>query len=117
MALVIDHNPNHPPLDRCPVCGCEHLYRQKDFNKRLGVALVVVAVVLAYFTFGLSLLTIALVDWLLFPRIQEVGICYQCKATVRSDNKDVIGKLPVFELGLHDYYKNLARNNSSAYMK
>ena len=113
MALVVDHTPNHPPLDGCPVCGCEHLYRQKDFNRHLGVALVVVAVVLAYFTFGLSLLAVALVDWLLFPRIREVGICYQCKAVVRSDDKAVIGTLPAFELGLHDYYKNLSHTTDA----
>jgi len=60
-------------FDQCPVCGAAHLYRQKDFNRKLGVGLVVIGVILAYWTYGLSLLAVTLIDWLLVRRVGQVG--------------------------------------------
>jgi uncharacterized CHY-type Zn-finger protein len=97
-------------LDQCPVCGSAHVFKRKDFNQKLGIALIVVGVVLAYFTYGLSLLVVTLIDFFLFKRIKEVGICYQCEAEFR--NHPMITNLPTFDLELHDYYRNLKKDNS-----
>lgn len=53
-------------LERCPVCNGYEFYRQRDFNRRLGVALVILGVILAWPTRGLSLLVVALVDLALY---------------------------------------------------
>lgn len=92
-------------FNQCPVCGAAHLYRRKDFDQRLGILLVVIGVTLAYFTYGLSLLAVTLIDFLLFRRTKEVGICYQCKSEFRDSL--AVEDLEPFDLELFDYYRNL----------
>lgn len=92
-------------LTQCPLCGGAHLYRRKDFNQKLGIALIVVGVLFAYFTYGISLLIVTLVDFFLFKRIKEVGVCYHCGALFRKSK--LIPALDEFNLQLFDYYKNL----------
>ena len=81
------------------------MYRRKDFNQKLGILLVVVGVLLAYFTYGLSLLGVTLIDFFLFRKVREVGICYQCHAEFRKSL--LIDQLVPFDLELFDYYRNL----------
>jgi len=92
-------------LDQCPFCGCAHLYRQKDFNRKLGVALLIIGIGLAYFTYGISILVLTLFDYWLFKRVGEVGCCYLCGAVFR-DSKEV-SRLDPFKLSLNDYYRSL----------
>lgn len=104
---------NHPTdvflegkrLNQCPFCGCSHLYRRKDFSQKWGIALVVLGVALAYYTYGLSLLVVTLIDFLLVRRTQELGICYQCKSEFRQSS--LIERLEPFDLQLFDYYRSL----------
>jgi hypothetical protein len=98
-------------LNQCPCCGSTHLYKQKDFNKNIGVGLIVVGVLLAYFTYGLSLVAVTLIDWLLTRYVGQVGVCYQCHAQFRKSPQ--IERLESFNLSLFDYYKNLASSTSS----
>lgn len=93
-------------LNQCPLCGAAHVYRQKDFNRNLGVALIVLGVFLSYWTYGTSLVVVTLLDWLLIRRVKELGVCYQCNAQFRDSG--AIAKLETFNLSLHDYYKNLS---------
>ena len=100
-------------MDQCPFCGCQHIYRQKDFNRKLGVGLLALGAVAAFFTYGLSMVAVALLDWSIYRRVGWVGCCYQCGAQFRGAGRgtgrgtESINELPVFELGLHDYYKNI----------
>ena len=96
-------------LRQCPVCGAAHTYRQKDFNRALGVGLIVVGVALAYFTYGISLVLVTLIDWLLVRRVGEVGCCYQCHAQFRKS--PMVSQMEAFNLSLHDYYKNLKKES------
>ena len=93
-------------LDQCPVCGAQHLYQQKDFNRKIGVLLVVVGVLFAYWTYGVSLLLAALFDFVLYRAVPYVGLCYKCHAQFRKS--ELVASLPHFNLSLFDYYKNLA---------
>lgn len=92
-------------VDQCAMCGAAHLYRQKDFNRKLGVGLVIVGVLLAYWTYGISLGVVTLIDWFLFRRVGEVGCCYRCLAQYRKS--PLVDKMPTFDLELQDYYRNL----------
>lgn len=92
-------------LNQCPFCGCEHLYQRKDFNQKLGVGLLILGVAGSFFTYGLSLAGVSLLDWFLYRRVGWVGCCYQCKAQFRKSA--MIDRLAAFELGLHDFYKNV----------
>jgi len=102
---LTDSLKNQKKLEQCPACGASHLYRRKDFNQRLGIFLIVLGISLAYFTYGISLLAVTLLDFFLFRRVQEVGICYSCEAQFR--NSPLVEALEPFDLELFDYYKNL----------
>ena len=92
-------------LERCPVCNGYEYYRQRDFNRRLGVALVILGALLAWPTRGLSLLVVALIDLGLYALLPRITICYRCEAIFRG--------LPVgagggdFDLATADKYRRI----------
>lgn len=77
---------------RCLVCGCDDLWRQKDFPQRLGVAMVALGAILstiawAYYMPATALgvlLAFALADLVLFVVMQDVLVCYRCHARYRD---------------------------------
>ena len=71
-------------LKDCPVCTRQDFYKQKDFNRTIGVALFVVAAILSIWTYGLSLVALYLVDLFLFRKLAMVAICYKCKTNFRK---------------------------------
>ncbi len=90
-------------LRRCPVCGGGEFYRQRDFNRRLGVALVVLGVLLAWPTRGVSLAVVVVLDLALYRFLPEITICYRCDAIFRG-----LARNPAhggFELATHDKYR------------
>lgn len=68
----------------CPVCERKDFYQQKDFNRKIGVALFVIAACLVPWTYGLSLLALYLLDIFLFRRLSMIAICYKCKTIFRQ---------------------------------
>ena len=72
-------------LRGCLACGHPELYTQKDFPRKVGIGIVVVAAVLAPFTpYYASLFVAAILDWLLFLFAPNVVICYVCRAKHRG---------------------------------
>jgi hypothetical protein len=85
-------------IDRCVLCAETHLYRQKDFNQRLGCGVLAVGsligLVASYFhgilwLWGILALA-AVLDGLLYRLVPEVIICYRCQAHYRdlAENTD-----------------------------
>lgn len=70
-------------LKECPVCTRMDFYKQKDFNRKIGVALFVIAAILSVWTYGLSLVALYLVDLFLFRRLAMVAVCYKCRTNFR----------------------------------
>jgi hypothetical protein len=78
--------------ERCLVCGCDDLWRQKDFPQRLGLAMVALGAVLSTIAWAYHLpatalgilLGFALVDLVLFSFMQDVLVCYRCHARYRD---------------------------------
>lgn len=68
----------------CPLCGCRHLYRQRDVNRALGCLLVAVGAALVPWTWGLSLVLLALVDLWLWFRMPMATVCYRCDTVYRD---------------------------------
>lgn len=97
-------------IDQCPACGSSHLYRQRDFNRLIGIGLVVVGVALAYWTYGMSLLAVAVLDWMLYRLVGEVGCCYRCHAQIRGTS--LVDELESFNLVLHDHYRTVSAEES-----
>lgn len=71
-------------LKECPVCTRQDFYKQKDFNRKIGVALFVIAAILSIWTYGLSLVALYLVDLFLFRKLALVAICYKCRTNFRN---------------------------------
>jgi len=93
---------------RCPACGLKVLYRQRDFNRTVGCLVVLIAAVLAPFTYYISLGIAALIDAVLYTLTREVLICYRytCRAQVRGIPPGPWVK--PFDLLTHDYHRSLA---------
>jgi len=72
------------PLTRCLACSSERLFVQKDFNRKVGVAIVVVGAVLSPWTYGASLVVCMLIDYGLYYLVPEITVCYGCDAIHRG---------------------------------
>ena len=90
-------------VETCPLCGCRHLYRQRDFNRALGCGLVVVGALLVPWTFGLSLAVCGLIDLWLYRRLKDVVVCYRCDTVYRDARPGP--RQGEFELLRHDVLK------------
>jgi hypothetical protein len=76
--------PDSPLLERCVRCGEDRLYTQKDFNRKLGLGVFVVAALLSVPTWGLSLLAATIIDFMLYHLIGDVTLCYGCSTQHRG---------------------------------
>ncbi len=102
-SINISKNLEQGELDICPSCGRKDFYKQKDFNRKVGVALFVVAAILSIWTYGISLIVAWLIDLLLFKKVGWIGICYKCDAIFRTPKN--IGNIPDFNHEMHDRIK------------
>ncbi len=88
-------------LTQCLLCQKNYFYDHRDFNKGLGCAILLVAIVLSIWTYGLSLMAAALLDYVLFKRLQKIVVCYVCD----SEYKGTGTVAPEFDLHLHEKYR------------
>jgi len=71
-------------LHQCVVCERKDFYKQKDFNRKLGVLLFVIAAILSIWTYGISLIVLYLIDLWLFSKLGNIVICYKCQTIYRN---------------------------------
>lgn len=71
-------------FSHCVLCGYEAFYRQRDFNKVIGLGVIVVAALCVPWTHGLSMPVAALLDAWLYRRTPELARCYGCRAEFRG---------------------------------
>lgn len=71
-------------LKECPVCSRMDFYKQKDFNRKIGATLFVIAAILSIWTYGLSLVVLYLLDLFLFRKLAMVTVCYKCRTNFRK---------------------------------
>ncbi len=91
-------------VDECPVCGCEDLYVQKDFNRKIGLAIVVAGAALAPFTpYYSSLFAAAAIDFLLYLVLPSCTVCYSCKSVIRGNEKNPAHA--AFDIHVHERYR------------
>lgn len=65
----------------CLACGHPELYRVKTFPKAAGITVVVLAAILAPFTYYLSLVLAAVIDLVLYRILPDAVACYRCEAS------------------------------------
>ena len=90
----------HSLLESCPSCGEASFYTQKDFNRKIGVILFIIAAVASLWTYGLSFVALWLVDCLLYKKLKKIAVCYKCQCIFR--NVLNIDDLPPFDHERHD---------------
>src|SRR5687767_14617048 len=59
-------------IERCAACAHDQLYFQKDFNRTTGIALVVVGSIFVPWTYGLSLLGVTVLDYIVWRLVKNV---------------------------------------------
>lgn len=87
-------------IDRCAACAHSELYAQKDFNRTTGIALVVVGAIFVPWTWGLSLLGVTILDYVVWRIVRDVVVCYRCQAVHRGYPSNPAIK--PFDLVVHD---------------
>lgn len=99
---------------RCLSCGCQDLWRQKDFSQKLGVTIVAIGVVLStlammYMQPELSLgilMAFALADMILYIVMPDCLVCYRCHARYRRIPD--MQKVGTFDLEVNERYRQEA---------
>jgi hypothetical protein len=87
---------NRSLVTACVSCGHDAFYVQKDFNRRLGLAIVSAGIAASIYFFATgspiyAMSTLALtaaVDFLAFSLVRNVTVCYSCHALYRGFEKN-----------------------------
>ena len=87
-------------IDRCAACGHDELFFQKDFNRTTGIALVVLGSIFVPWTYGLSLLGVTILDYIVWRIVKDVIVCYECQTVHRGYPPNPAIK--PFDLVIHD---------------
>ena len=87
-------------IERCAACSHDQLYFQKDFNRTTGIALVVVGSIFVPWTYGLSLVGVTILDYVVWRLVKNVIVCYRCQAVHRGYPPNPA--LKSFDLVTHD---------------
>lgn len=103
------------PVAKCWICGSEEFYIQKDFNRQLGLLIVLLSGGLIFLVMllkdhrlGIGLLVgVVLVDWVVYRLIRNVTVCYLCHSLYRGfpQHAEHTG----FYLGNEEKYKKLRK--------
>lgn len=96
---------------KCVACGCDDLWRQKDFPQGLGLIMVGLGMLfstIAWFNYrpvwAISILMgFALIDMLLYLFMSDMLVCYRCRSRFRHANLN--DELPRFDLETAERYR------------
>lgn len=105
-------------VDACPSCGKRAFYIQKDFNRNLGLGIVVICALIGLYyvwldqpyMFYAALGFAVVVDALLYLLLPEVTVCYACKAVFRGASKNA--EHQGFDLHIADVYEGRSQGYS-----
>jgi hypothetical protein len=97
-------------VNHCAICNCPKVYVQKDFNRALGIGILVVGCGIAVWFLAYDRLWEALavligfsaVDALLYKFWSDATICYRCHAVYRDFARNP--KAEGFELGFAEKF-------------
>ncbi len=72
----------------CRDCGSKDLYLQKDFPRKIAIPIILAGMITVPWTYGISLLVVALIDFILYRRVAWMTVCYRCHAEYRGFTKN-----------------------------
>ena len=68
----------------CRACVAKDFYLQKDFPRKIALAIVAAGIITVPWSYGISLLIVAFIDFILFRRTKWMTVCYKCRAEYRG---------------------------------
>jgi DNA-directed RNA polymerase subunit RPC12/RpoP len=79
-------------VDRCPVCSGADFYVRKDFDPKMGLAIVIIGALISagFYWFGRDLIAYsilggaALIDLIVYGRLKFLTVCYRCHTEFRG---------------------------------
>jgi hypothetical protein len=101
------------PVASCWICGGDEFYVQKDFNRKLGLWIVLTSFLGVFLVMLLvehrvgiyCLVLLALIDAVAYARLPNVTVCYLCQSIYRGFPLNPAHR--GFYLGLEEKYKKL----------
>ena len=95
----------------CRVCGCDDLWRQKDFPPALGLVFVGLGILLSSIAWAWHmpgtaigiLMVFAVIDLVLFALMPDMLVCYRCAA--RHRRSEIPEDHPAFDLEISERYR------------
>jgi hypothetical protein len=99
----------------CVLCGCQDLWRQKDFPPQLGLTIVGLgalasSIAWSFYMPGTAiaiLMAFALFDLVLYAVMKDVLVCYRCGARHRHTHPSE--NYPRFQLDVAERYRQEAK--------
>lgn len=100
--------------NRCLACGCDDLWKQRDFPQKLGLAIVGTQILLSTLAWAWMypllcygiLLAFLLLDYVLYSLMPDVLVCYRCRARYRFAK--LPESVPAFDLETAERYRQEA---------
>ncbi len=94
-------------LDTCPICEGHDFYLRKDFDPKLGLAVVMTGALISagFYWYGLDLIAYgvlgvaALVDLFVYGRLKDLSVCYRDHTEFRGEYRKTA---PIFDLATAD---------------
>jgi len=96
---ISEHAIERGAIRSCIACGCEDLWKQRDFPQWLGITIVAIAMTLSTIAWAMYeniwaigiLMAFGLLDYVFYVIMPDVLVCYRCRARYRhSTDEDAI---------------------------
>jgi hypothetical protein len=106
-------------ISRCRVCGCDDLWRQKDFPPALGLLFAGMGILFSSLAWAWHnpewaigiLMGFALLDMVLYAAMGDMLVCYRCRA--RHRKTAMHDAHPAFNLELSERYVQVRKRQDS----
>jgi hypothetical protein len=106
-------------VDRCPVCRGGDFYIRKDFDPKVGLAVVIVGALISagFYWYGRDLIAYSilgcatLIDLAIYGRLKDLTVCYRCHSEFRGgfEHKAVAFDLHTADLLEMEYERRIGR--------
>ena len=79
-------------VDTCPVCEGHEVYVRKDFDPKLGLAVIITGALVSagFYWYGMDLIAYGvlggatLLDLFVYGRLKDLSVCYRCHTEFRG---------------------------------